>query len=120
MTTTLPIDLRQCEIRSDREYYGNDTRAINRHSVRCYAIPGHSSRIHIDRILDASPPCYEMYYFELEGISQRLAEMGRHVCDLATTIPVNGQRYWGEGLTWNQAIEVANQAINFLMEHGDE
>ena len=91
------MNLNDYEVREEREIYGNDTRAINRHSVRCYRVPGNTVKIFLDKTLDASPPCYELYTFDM-GV-------------VIANIPVNGKRFFGDGLTWGQAIKVAGEAI---------
>ena len=84
--------------RDEREVYGHDDRAINRHSVRRYSVPGHTPAIYLDKTLDGSPPFYELYDFSNGS--------------LAVNIPVDGKRYWGDGLPWNQAVELAGEAID--------
>ncbi len=102
------MNLRDHELRDCREVYGHDGRAINRHSVRQYAVPGHDPHIYLDKTLDGCPPFYELYDFE-----------GKSPC-LATSIPVNGQRYFGDGLTWREAECVAGEAIQAWFDEVNE
>jgi len=93
-TTT---NLNDYEVRESREVYGNDERAINRHSVRCYKLPGYDPLIYINKTLDGCPPFYEVYTCELVGF--------------ATPILIAGERYFGDGLTWDKAIAKATPDI---------
>lgn len=67
-------------------------------------MPGHDYEIYLDKTLDCSPPCYELYYFEpKDGIIANAT--------VATIITVNGKQFFGAGLTWNQAVKLAEQII---------
>lgn len=89
------MDIRKYEVREEREVYGNDDRAINRHSVRCYLVPGHDYKICLDKTLDGVPQFYELYSCEKSS----------------DYILVGGRRCFGEGLNWNQAVKLAGEAI---------
>ena len=91
------MNIHDYEIKEARELYGNDKHAINRHSVRQYQVPGNTAPFYLNKTLDGSPPFYELYVFDRRIIGD--------------SIPVNGQQYWGEGLTWSQAEELAGKAI---------
>ena len=59
-------ELSKYELRDKREVYGNDERAINRHSIRVYAIDG--IEFIINKTLDGIPPFYQLYYYPEKGV----------------------------------------------------
>ena len=76
------------ELKDRRERFGGDKRAINRHSVRVYECAGQTFTL--DRVNDACPP-----YFTLGQDST------------GKTLPVNGERLWGDGWSWGKAEDAA-------------
>lgn len=90
------------EIIEERKRYGGNKDAINRHSVRAYKFDGHDPLIYLNKTLDGSPPFYEIYSFDSPN---KL---------LSTNIPVNGNRYFGDGFTWKQAEKQLKQTIQEL------
>lgn len=77
-------------------YGGGDGRAIGRHSERVYQYG--PTRYILSRELDADPKCYNLHYFK----------PGK---TFATTIPVGGSDYWGDGLSWPKAEALAYEAV---------
>lgn len=80
-------------------YYTRLPKSINNHSVRVFVgeyegLDGVAVRdtvkTYLDRITDISPRCFEAYNFFGEGCSQ--------------SIKINGQRFFGSGLSWKKAI----------------
>ena len=94
------------ELRSRREVYGHDERAINRHSVRTYQVTMPDERIFLftlDRTLDGVPP-----FYSLSHIKDTL-EPGEVY--FPKTVKVNGEQYWGDGLSWPQAEKLLPAAF---------
>jgi len=83
-----------------RETYGHDERAINRHSERQFC--DQQGRLYVlSRTLDGCPPFFEAYGpypAEYQGILPRLR--------------VNGEEYWGDGWTWEQAEAAFCRELN--------
>jgi len=79
-----------------RAVFGNDEKAINRHSVREYFCNG--NRYGLDRTLDVIPPIFKLYLIPEDP-------------GLCPTVLVNGEEYWGSGITWKKAEEIALPAI---------
>ena len=82
-----------------RETYGNDHRAINRHSERTYR-DQHGDLYVLSRTLDGCPPFFEAYgpyRPEHQGVLPRLHVMG--------------QEYWGDGWTWPAALKAFCQEL---------
>jgi hypothetical protein len=96
------MNLNQYEVVAERRRFGGDKTAISRHSVRCFRVPGHSPLFHLDKTLSGSPPFYEIYHFPIGCVSEN--------------VPVNGERYWGDGLTWKEAVAVAGETVQKLMD----
>lgn len=75
-----------------REIYGNDDRAINRHSERRYK--NEAGEIYVlSRTLDGIPPFFEAYgpfSEDYEGLLPRFR--------------VNNMDYWGDNWSWGQAL----------------
>lgn len=87
----------------DRDYYGHDERAINKHSTRTYTDED-GNLYKLDRTLDGVPPffaAYGPYSPDFKGILPRLL--------------IDGKEYWGDGISWNQAEKILKEAIS----HGD-
>lgn len=85
------------EVREERERYGNDATAINKHSVRTYEVEGFGD-VRLSRTLDGCPPFFELYYFKAGAA-------------ISTSIPVDGGRYFGDGLTWREAEAKMREAM---------
>jgi len=82
-----------------RETYGNDARAINRHSERVYT-DGRKRLYTLSKTLDGLPPFYEAYgpyTADCEGLLPRLR--------------VDGEEYWGDGWSWRRAEQAFCRAI---------
>ena len=95
------------ELRERRETYGHDERAINKHSIRVYAASGVTCRgaieFFLNRTLDGIPPFYCLYFFKPHSA-------------LPTYLKVNGEQYWGSGLSWPRGEQKAFKAIRTFME----
>lgn len=102
------------ELQDRRETYGHDERAINRHSVRVYQASGpkrprttgpvESLEFHLNRTLDGCPPFYTLYFYKPASA-------------LPTYLNLNGEPYWGNGLSWPKAEQHAFKAIQAFMDH---
>ncbi len=86
-----------------RDYYGRDERAINKHSNRVYE--HNSIEYTLDRNLSGVPPFFSLYYFPKKS---------RSGFAISKIIPVEGSEYWGDGLTWRQAIVLAKRRVKDL------
>jgi hypothetical protein len=90
------------ELKHRRETYGHDDRAINRHSIRVYQVSGvkRGTRVKsqgmkakepwefsLSRTLDGCPPFYSLYFYRPGSV-------------LPTHLTINGDQYWGGGLSW--------------------
>lgn len=87
-------------IEVNRETYGHDARAINRHSDRKYRDENGKFYL-LSRTMDGIPPFFEAY--------------GPYAADCVGLLPrikVNGQAYWGGGWNWARAVRA------FLKEIG--
>ena len=83
----------------EREYFGNDKRAINRHSVRTFR-DEYGNLYKLDRCLDAMPR-----YFTAYGPYHNFTR------GLLPWLKVQGKETWGEGLSWNKALVLFKSAI---------
>jgi hypothetical protein len=78
----------------DRDYYGHDERAINKHSVRVYE-DEKGQRYNLSRTTDGIPRFFEAY--------------GPYAADFLGFLPrfkVNDRDYWGEGIGWKKAQRI--------------
>jgi hypothetical protein len=92
------------EVSSARKTIGNDKNAINRHSLRRYLYQ--SEQYEIDRTLDASPPFYTL------SLLPPISSSGGYLNRIPSLIiPVEGNQYWGDGLSWKTAEKIAFEAI---------
>ena len=76
----------------ERQVYGHDATAINKHSSRKYSDDSGQCYL-LSRTLDGVPPFFEAYgpySAEYVGILPRLR--------------INGQEYWGDGWGWARAL----------------
>lgn len=80
-------------------YGGKDRKAINKHVRRTYLVQGIT--FYIDKVLDSCPQYYELFQIT----TSKFFNMFPH------TIRVQGQLYWGDGLSWHQAESLAYPAI---------
>lgn len=83
----------------ERDYYGHDGKAINKHSDRTYK-DEYGNLYMLSRTTDANPRFFEAY--------------GPYTSDFRGALPrlkVNGLDYWGDGISWNKAIEMFKAAI---------
>ena len=77
----------------DREVFGNDRRAINRHSCRTYRTDD-GRIVVLDRTLDMCPPAFEIhgpYAEDFQGVTP--------------TTKVNGEQNFCDGRSWDVAIQ---------------
>jgi len=79
--------------------------SINHHMQRVYEESG--SFYMLDRTLDGVPPFYSFYALSFDP---------RKTYGIPNHIKVNGQEYWGGGLTWQQAEAI----IKVIIEHDGE
>jgi len=100
-------ELSKYELRDKREVYGNDERAINRHSIRVYTIDG--IEFIINKTLDGIPPFYNLYYFSPDNPK----------CSISKHIKVENQEYWGDGMPWGYAEAKAFKAITEFLNYND-
>jgi len=113
-----PFVLTLREVTDQRDNYGHDNRSINRHSVRMFLStegtltpPEQDTRyLHtafvLDRTMDGVPPFYSAMELTLESGSIWPQHQRR--------IRVQGNEYWGDGLSWPRAKELF---IAALAEH---
>jgi hypothetical protein len=89
-----------------RETYGNDKRAINKHSERTYR-DGDGNLYVLSRTLDGCPPFFEAYgpyRQEHQGALPRLRVMGKE--------------YWGNGWTWPAAMKAFCRELCATISNG--
>ena len=82
------------------ERYGNDARAINRHHVKIYQ-DADGNRYNLGKTLDGIPPFYDCS-----------GPYRQNYCGVLPRIRIDGQEYWGTGLTWKKATEKFLAALN--------
>ena len=83
----------------ERDTYGRDGRAINRHSDRTYRDKDGNLYM-LSKTLDGIPPFFEAYgpYREdHRGLLPRLL--------------VDGEEYWGDGWAWPEAFRAFRKAV---------
>jgi len=88
---------------TERETYGHDERAINRHCSRYYS-DEHGNRYMLSRTLDGCPPFFEAY--------------GPYKANHAGVLPrlkVDGQEYWGTGWNWRKALSAFCRTLNAVI-----
>jgi hypothetical protein len=94
------------EIKYRRVIYGHDEHAINKHSTRIYMVSGvrkpKATEFTLNRTLDGCPPFFELCYFKGDSFSP-------------THLKVNGEQYWGDGLSWPKAEQQAFKAITAFL-----
>lgn len=108
--------LKIVEVKANRDFYGGgDGNAINRHAERIYDVGG--AYYEINKTLDGVPPFYELLtrgdlvlrdyngYKSVESLSDRYNPY------FPKTIQVDGEDYWGSGLTWREAEALAFEAM---------
>lgn len=83
-------------------YGGGDGRAIDRHSSKVYE-DEQSNKFILDRDLSIVPPCFEAIGPIPKGF--------QGICPI---IKINGERYFGDGITWQQAEKIFFEAIDSL------
>lgn len=83
----------------NRDTYGHDHRAINKHSDRTYR-DQHGTLYMLSKTLDGIPPFYEAYG------PYRKGHRG-----LLPRLLVNGQEYWGDGWSWPEAFWAFRNAV---------
>lgn len=77
---------------TDREVFGNDTRAINRHSTRTYETDD-GRVVVLDRTLDMCPPAFEIH-----------GPYAKTFVGVTPTTKVDGQRFFCDGKSWKAAV----------------
>lgn len=83
----------------ERETFGHDARAINKHSIRIYTDQG-GNLYQLDLTLDGIPPFFSAsgpYRPDFIGILPRLK--------------IKGQDYWGSGWGWEKAEQLFIEAV---------
>ena len=85
----------------ERERYGGDRRAINRHSTRGYRDSASGELFLLSRTTDARPRVFEAYGPYTEATRGALP-----------SISVGGQHYWGAGWSWPAAVAAFLKAID--------
>ncbi len=97
------------EMKALRESYGGDKNAINRHSVRYYEWPD-VGFFAIDRTLNGNPKFFELteLYHDPRKQSEKFY--------IPRTIPIGRNRYFGDGLNWPQAEQLASEAIQKIID----
>ena len=84
------------EIKRFRKGIKYQRSSINNHSVRVYE---HAGKVYyLDRLLLPDAPCFSLYTFPNTVIAhyERL----------------DGLEYWGDGISWNKAIEKVEQFLS--------
>lgn len=105
------------EIKSEREVFGNDGRAINRHSIRIYEDAKTGEFFEINKTLDGAPPFYELH--SRSDLRRKTANNHTWLESFAGSsgpiftpcIKVDGEDFWGSGITWRQAELRSQKAI---------
>ena len=88
---------------TDRSVDGHDKTAINRHSERSYKHTVTKQNFKLSRNLDGCPPFFEAFGpfdDDFVGITPKLL--------------VQGKQYWGDGLSWNKAFKMFEEAVKNL------
>lgn len=107
---TKPLIITFRELLPERAVYGHDGRAINRHSSRTFIHfePGDEgctvrAALSVSKTLDGVPPFYEAveYFWEAYGVPK-----------LVPRVKVDGQQYWGDGLSWEKALSLLCEALS--------
>jgi hypothetical protein len=83
----------------ERDYFGHDETAINKHSTRTYE-DDEGNRYMLDRTTDGIPPffsAYGPYKSDFKGLLPRLL--------------INGKEYWGNGMSWKKAEIKLREAL---------
>jgi len=84
------------ELKDQRETYGNDETAINKHSVRIYRLG--KQVFQLNRTLDMVPPC-----FDLTVVPYDHAKNVRPYGAIYKTVRVECRERWGDGESWADA-----------------
>lgn len=95
-------------IEIEREVYGHDATAINRHSTRKYRDETGAFYL-LSRCLDGVPPFFEAY--------------GPYTAEYLGVLPqlkVNGHEYWGDGWSWTRAVHALLEEIGAELVAGGE
>ena len=98
-------DIQLTEI--NRDTYGHDHRAINKHSDRTYRDQDGNFYM-LSKTLDGIPPFYEA--------------CGPYGEDHRGTLPrllVNGREYWGDGWAWPEAFRAFRRAVQQQKERSN-
>lgn len=86
-------------IEVERETYGQDGRAINKHSERTYITPSGNMYL-LSRTLDGISPFFEAcgpYPMTFKGLLPRLH--------------IGGKEYWGDGMSWKEAERTFKEVV---------
>jgi len=106
-TLKTPKIIKIKELKNKRETYGNDSRSINKHSIRVYRSnrPGNPEPIefYLNKTLDGCPPFYCLYFY-------------KPVSSLPTMLKIEDKEYWGSGLSWERAEKLAKNRIWELLK----
>jgi hypothetical protein len=81
-------------------YGGGDGRAISRHVTRVYE-DENGIEYHLDRDMSMIPPCFEA-----------LGPIPIGFKGITPLIKINGERYFGDGISWPKAIKIFMEAVD--------
>ena len=91
-------------IEIERQVYGHDAMAINRHSTRKYR--DETGKFYLlSRCLDGCPPFFEAY--------------GPYTAEYVGVLPqlkVNGREYWGDGWGWQRAVHAFLKELRAVLK----
>jgi hypothetical protein len=99
------------ELKNKRETYGGrgDERSILRHSVRVFRskrpVDNEPIEFYLNKNLDGCPPIFCFYFYK--PVSSR-----------PTMMKIEGNEYWGSGLSWEKAEVLAMKEIRNLLGRG--
>ncbi len=83
-------------------YGGGDGRAIDKHVTRVYEDES-GVQYQLDRDLSICPPCFEA-----------LGPIPKGFEGIMPLIEIDGQRYFGDGISWKKATKIFMEAVNKL------
>ncbi len=95
-------EMKKLTFQYEERYGGGDGRAIDRHVTRVYK-DENGFRYHLDRDLSIIPPCFEA-----------LGPIPAGFEGITPIIKINGERYFGDGISWKKATKIFMEAVNNL------
>lgn len=84
----------------EEKYGGGDGRVIDRHVTRVYE-DENGVEYHLDRDNSIIPPCFEA-----------LGPIPKGFQGITPIIKIDGERYFGDGISWKKATEIFLGAVN--------